>query len=96
MTYRIYHLNIGLAIAALALVVYYVTQMNGLAAQAWRIQDAQQRLAALRDAKNGLVAQRAALDDREQLMLVAQRAGMVPVAMNAVVYLTQDRPVAVR
>lgn len=93
---RIYRFNIGLTVAALALVVYYVIQMNGLAAQTWRIQDAQDRLAALRDAKNGLVAQRAEFDDREQLVLVAQRAGMVPVAMNTVVYLTQDRPVAVR
>ncbi len=83
-----------LAGISLLLLFYYVVQNNAMAVQMWRARDAQQQLTVLNDDRNGLVAQQAALDDRDQLIALAQRAGMVPA--GAVVYLVQDRPVAAR
>jgi hypothetical protein len=87
-------LNIALAAVSLCMMVYYVVQSNGMAVQVWRARDAQERLATLQDVRNGLVAQEAALDDREQLMSLATNAGMVPA--GSVVYLVEQRPVAAR
>lgn len=84
--------TIALAAAALMLLVTYVIQVNTLAAQTYRARDAQDRLAALRDERNALVAQQASLDDREVLTRLAQANGLVPA--GAVVYLVQDNPVA--
>lgn len=89
-------INIGLGVAALLFVVYAVVQTNALAAHAWSTRDAQNSLAAMLDERNTLVAQQAAVSNREQLILLAQQAGMVPVPMSSIVYLTQDRSVAAR
>lgn len=88
-------INIVFLSAALLFLMCYVIEANGMAAQAWQARDTQRQLAALRETRNGLVAQEAALGDRVQLMALAQRSGMVP-ADSAVVYLVQDRPVAAR
>jgi len=87
-------LNILLAGAALSILLYYVVLNNALAVHEWRSRDAQRQLSVLADERNGLVAQQSALDDRQQLMAFAQGAGMVPA--GAVVYLVQERPVAIR
>lgn len=91
---RVTRFNILLAGASLALLFYYVVQNNAMAVQVWRTRDAQERLTSLRDDRNSLVAQQAALDDRQQLMILAQSAGMVP--SGAVVYLVQAKAVAAR
>lgn len=87
-------INVALAAVSLLMMVYYVVQSNGMAVQVWRARDAQERLASLLDDRNGLVAQQAALEDREQLIALAKDAGMVPA--GSVVYLVQERPVAAR
>ena len=91
---RIARLNVLLAGLSLLMLGYYVVENNATAVRVWRGQDAQQRLAALSDERNGLVARQAMLDDREQLTVLARQQGMVPA--GAVVYLVQDQPVAAR
>ena len=91
---RANQLNMVLAGVVLSLLFYYVVQNNAMAVQVWRTRDAQERLTALRDDRNGLVARQAALDDRQQLMTLAQRAGMVPA--GTLVYLVEVPPVAAR
>ncbi len=91
---NIKHINIGLAITACFLLIYYVVQANAMAAQTWRAKDLQERLSILRNERNELVAQQSALDDREHLLTLVRAAGMVPA--GAVVYLVQDRSVAAR
>lgn len=91
---RIVWLNAALAGVSLFMLLYYVVQNNAMAVQVWRTRDAQARLTALADDRNGLVARQAALDDRQQLIALAQQAGMVSAGM--VVYLVQERPVAAR
>ena len=92
---NIFRINIVLASVAAFCLMYYVVAVNGMAAQAWQMRDTQRQLAAVNEARNGLVAQEATLNDRAQLMTLAQRVGMVPVG-TAVVYLVQDRSVAAR
>jgi cell division protein FtsB len=87
-------LNIALVSIAVACLLYYVIAANGLAAQAWRSTDAQDRLATLLDERNSLVAQQSALEDRSVLSALATNAGMIPA--GAVVYLVQNQPVAAR
>ena len=91
---RVAVVNMILASVSLFMLFYYVVQNNALAVQVWRTRDSQERLTVLADNRNGLVAQQAALDDRQKLVALAQRAGMVPA--GAVVYLVQERPVAAR
>ncbi len=45
-----------LAVLALGALVFYVVQANALAAHAWQMRDAQERLAEVRDARTALVA----------------------------------------
>jgi hypothetical protein len=87
-------INYILAACTLLFVVVYVVQVNAMAAQAWRVRDVRGQLSTLQEARTTLVAQEAALGDREQLTTLAQRAGMIP-ASN-IVYLVQDRTVAAR
>lgn len=86
--------NVGLAIAALSLLLYYVVQVNAMAAQTWKLTAANEQLAALQEERNTLVAQRASLDDHDTLSTVATAAGLVPA--GTVVYLVQDHSVAAR
>lgn len=87
-------LNVSLMIVALALLMYYVVQVNAIASQTWKLSDAHDRMIVVQDEHNGLVAQRAALDDRQALTVAAQTAGLVPA--GTVVYLIQDHSVAAR
>jgi hypothetical protein len=88
-------LNSSLAIAALILVMYYVMQVNVLAASAWRLRDARERLGAAKQERNELVARQAKMDDRTALSEVAAAEGME--LAGAVVYLVQpDAMTAVR
>ncbi|MEK7637822.1 MAG: hypothetical protein AAB375_00100 [Patescibacteria group bacterium] len=91
---RVAKLNLLLACVSLSMLLYYVVQNNAMAVQVWRTRDAQGRLTALADDRNGLVARQAALDDRQQLIALVQRAGMVPA--GTVVYLVQEQPIAAR
>jgi hypothetical protein len=91
---RIRRINLGLAIVTLALLGYYVVQVNAMAAQAWTLTDANNRLSALQDERNSLVAHRASLDDRDTLVGAANQAGLVPA--GPVVYLVHDHAVAAR
>jgi cell division protein FtsB len=86
--------NVVLGGISLLLIGYYVVQNNDMAVQVWRARDAQTQLSELREERNELVANRASLDDRQQLTSLAVSAGMVPA--GTVVYLVQDQPVAVR
>ncbi len=88
------NVNIGLGLAAVACLVFYVVQTNAMSAQAWRARDAQDQLAALRNERMTLVAQRSEFDDRDHLMMLVRAAGMVPA--GAVSYVVQNRPVAAR
>jgi hypothetical protein len=92
---RFSRMNIGFLAVSAFFLICYVIQANGIATQVWRIRDAQQQLAALSEERNGLVAQEATLDDRQQLLELAQQSGMVP-AGGTVVYLVQNQPVAAR
>jgi hypothetical protein len=86
--------NVGLVIVGLALLMYYVMQVNALAAHAWKMKDANERLGVLREEHNFLVAQEAALDDRQALATLAAHEGLIPA--DAVVYLVQDHAVAAK
>lgn len=85
-------LNVALAAVAVAALVSYVVSANALAAQAWRMSDAQEALTGLLDVRNDLVAQQSALEDRAVLTALAADAGFV--SAGAVVYLVEDQPVA--
>lgn len=85
-------MNLALAIVGLLLLLYYVMQVNVLAASAWQLKDARQRLATLREGRDALIAQAAQLDDRPVLEELARSSGLVP-AEN-VVYLVQPSAVA--
>ncbi len=85
-------LHVGLAIAAALLLVYYVVQANVIAADTWRLRDAQDQLRTLSSARDGLIADEAKLDDRTVLQALAQAQGMVPA--GAVTYLIQPADVA--
>ena len=87
-------INVALMIVVLAALMYYVIQVNAVAAHAWNMKDAQERLGILREERNTLIAQEAALDDRQALTELAVREGMVPV--DTVVYLVQDHAVAAK
>jgi len=87
-------LNMMFIAVAVACLLYYVVAANGLAAQAWRATDAQDRLTTLLEQRNTLVAQQSALEDRSVLTSLAMEAGMVPA--GSVVYLVQNQPVAAR
>lgn len=91
---RLAMFNVVLGGISLLLIGYYVVQNNDMAVQVWRARDAQTQLSELREERNELVANRASLDDRQQLTSLAVSAGMVPA--GTVVYLVQDQPVAVR
>jgi hypothetical protein len=85
-------LNIGLAIVALVVLMYYVMQVNMLAATAWQVKDARVRLGALTDEHSALVARVAELEDRAVLQTLARDSGFVPA--DAVVYLIEPSTVA--
>ena len=85
-------INIGLMIVAVAFLLYYVVQVNMMAAQGWSMRDANTRLASLQEAHNNLVADQATLEDRQSLADLAQQQGLVPA--GSVVYLVQDHTVA--
>jgi len=85
-------LNAALLIASLLLLLYYVMQVNALAAHAWNMHQANDRLSALHDQHDVLVAQASSLDDRQALTDLVKREGLVPA--DAVAYLVQDRAVA--
>lgn len=91
---RLFMVNLTLASVSLFMLFYYVVQNNAMAVQVWQTRDAQEQLVVLNDERNGLVARQVMLDDRQQLIDLAQRAGMVPA--GSVVYLVQERPVAAR
>jgi len=91
---RIAYMNVALAAISLFMLFYYVVQSNDVAVQVWHSRDTQERLTILRDNRNALVARQSALDDRQQLIALAQDAGMVPAV--GVVYLVQPLPVAAR
>ena len=95
-THTTSRINITLAIAAFGLLVYYVVQVNFLASMAWQTRDANDRLTAINDQRNALIAQESALDERSTLTALAAKAGMIPVPANAVVYMVQDHSVAAR
>lgn len=84
--------NIGLMIAALVLLMYYVMQVNMLAASAWQLKDARDRLGTLADEHSALVARVAELEDRAVLTTLARESGFVPA--DSVVYLVQPSTVA--
>lgn len=86
--------NLGLAFAALLLLMYYVMQVNMLAASTWRLKDMRSQLSALRQERTTLVAQVAELADRPILEALARNSGFVPA--DAVVYLVQPSAVAAR
>lgn len=86
--------NSGLAFAAVGMLLYYVVQVNLLAGLNWQMRTAQDRLAALGDQRNALVAQQSTLDDRQALTVLADRQGLVPA--SAITYLVQDHSVAAR
>ncbi len=86
--------NVALVTVSLGAFVFYVIQANGMTAQVWQARDARERLASIQEDRNTLVAQKSALEDRQQLAALAAQTGMVP--MGTVVYLVQDRPVAAR
>lgn len=83
-----------LAAMALALLAFYVVQVNASSAVAWRLTAAQSRLAEVRETRSALVAQQSQLDDRQTLLDLAASQGMVPA--SSVVYLVQPNPVAAR
>lgn len=85
-------LNSVVAIATLALLLYYVMQINIVTASTWRLQDARDRLAAVREERDALVARLAKLDDRTVLQELAEASGLVPT--QSVVYLVEDNAVA--
>ena len=86
--------NCFLIAVAIVGLLYYVVTANGLAAQAWRLADAQGQLSSQLETRNGLIAQQAELEDRSVLTTLANSQGMVP--SGAVVYLVQNQSVAVR
>jgi cell division protein FtsB len=85
-------LNLGLAIVAVVTLMYYVMQVNVLAASAWQLKDARERLATLREDRDALIAQGAELDDRPVLEALARNSGFVPA--DTVVYLVEPSAVA--
>jgi len=86
--------NLGLAVAAALLLLYYVMQVNVLAAATWEVRDARQQLAALREDRDTIAAHIAELDDRSVLQELADAAGLVPA--GTVVYLVEPGAVAAR
>jgi hypothetical protein len=87
-------INTGLAAASLALLISYVIQTNLLAAQTWNAGDAHDRLTAVLEQRNSLIAQEAELDDRSVLEVLAHQQGLVPA--GTVAYIIQDTAVAAR
>lgn len=85
-------LNIGLALLALAFLLAYVMQTNLLAAQTWRMRQAQDQLASILEQSNALIAQQSEFNDRIVLQELAVKQGFVPA--GTVVYLVQDTAVA--
>ena len=86
--------NIVLAVAGVLLLLYYVMQVNVLAAATWQVRDARTRLAGLREDRDSIAAQTAELDDRDVLNALAVQAGLVPA--GTVVYLVEPGAVAAR
>ena len=86
--------NAVLAVAAALLLLYYVMQVNVLAAATWEVRDASARLAALREDRDTIAAHIAELDDRSVLQELADAAGLVPA--GTVVYLVEPGAVAAR
>lgn len=86
-------INLTLVVVGLLFLVYYVVQVNELAAQTWNTQAAHTQLGVLNDQHNVLVAQESSLDNRQTLTLLAQQAGLVPA--DTVSYLVQDHAVAI-
>lgn len=86
-------LNVAFAVLSVAFLIFYVAQTNAIASQTWRTRHAQEQLTALQDSHNELISQQSVLGSRRQLLEFAQQAGMVPA--DSVVYLVQDRSVAV-
>lgn len=85
-------LHIGLVIASLVLLLYYVVQANLIAAETWRLRDVRDQLGALSGKRDALVAEEARLDDRTVLQALALTQGMVPA--GTVSYLIQPANVA--
>lgn len=86
--------NAMLAVAAAILLLYYVMQVNVLAAVTWEVRDARVRLAALREDRDTIAAHIAELDDRSVLQELADAAGLIPA--GSVVYLVEPGAVAAR
>lgn len=85
-------LNYGLAVVSLMLLVYYVVQVNFLAAANWRLKDEAAQLTAARQERDALIAQQSAQDNRTVLENLASTYGLVPV--GAVSYIVQHDAVA--
>ena len=83
-----------LAVAGMLLLLYYVMQVNVLAAATWQVRDARDHLAGLREDRDSIAAQTAELDDRDVLNALAVEAGLVPA--DTVVYLVEPGAVAAR
>lgn len=87
-------LNIAFFALAIGGLLFYVIAANTLAAQAWRIADAQDQLTTILNERNDIIAQQSQLDDRARLSELAVSVGMIPA--GAVVYLMQEGPMAAR
>jgi hypothetical protein len=87
-------MNIALISLAVGALILYVVSANTLAAQNWRMADANDQLAHLQEIRNDLVAQQSAMEDRAVLLTLAADAGFVPA--DGVIHLVEDGPVAAR
>jgi hypothetical protein len=89
---RIGQVNMTLAVAVGALLLYYVVQVNSIAATTWKLRDARDQLSVVREERNTLVARVGELDDRTVLQALAERQGLVPA--DGVVYIVQSSTMA--
>lgn len=87
-------LNAALAVAAVALLVYYVVQANAIAAATWQMTQMSDRASALQDRHNASTAERAALLDRASLETFAAAHGLVPAQQISYIVPSSDVAVA--
>ncbi len=86
--------NATLMIGTLILVGAYVVLANSASVNTWKVADANTRISQLSDERNTIIAQQASIEDRAQLLVLAEREGMVPA--NSLVYILEERSVAAR
>lgn len=86
-------LNIGLAVVAMVLVVYFISSSNTIAAQRYSIRSLSEKSASLSAENGALMAERARFEDSELLSDFARAGSMVEA--RDVAYIFENGSVAV-